>query len=112
MLFRSDEHMGSMTPISSDPDNPLLAFYRNYTRFAVVTHAFRPKQKEFWICLDSQNGVLGYFKYQAPKVMDNAESIDFLGYSQLIEVHPASFSIPDSADVYRLFLCPQQEMEN
>lgn len=106
---RIDTTGGSMKAINSDPGNPLFAFYKNYARFACVTHAFTPKSKEFWVCLDSPNGVLGYFKYKTPKALsDGFVTGTFLGYAQLLEVNPASFSVPDSEDVYRLFLCPRQ----
>lgn len=96
-----------MKIINSDPGNPLFAFYKNYTRFALVTHAFWPKGKEFWICLDSDNGVLGYFHFKTPDL--ETEFTGYPKYFELIGVYPAHASIPDSADVYKLFLCPQRE---
>ena len=65
---------------------------------------------EFWICLDSPNGVLGFFQYRIPfdiVFRKNTLKGDCFGYSQLIGVYPAHASIPGSADVYRLFLSPQ-----
>lgn len=94
-----------MQDIQLDSGNPAFSFWKNYARMAIVTHAFTPKNNEFWICLDSPNGILGFFKYQFPK--NNTKS-DYCGYAQLIEVYPAHATIPSSADVYRLFLCPQQ----
>jgi putative DNA primase/helicase len=101
-----------MEIITIKPGMPLFAFHENYTRLAFVTQAFIPKGDEFWICLDSPSGVLGYFQYKVPPNMDfqrNVIKSAYLGHAELIGVFPSSFSIPDSANVYRLSLCPQQE---
>jgi hypothetical protein len=98
-------------PVYSDPGNPVFAFYENYSRMAIITHAFYPKRKEFWICLDSPNGVIGYFRFKTPPDMDFQRQViksSYLGHAELIGVFPASFSVPRSADVYRLFLRPQK----
>ena len=101
--------MRRMEQITSDAGNPVLGFYRNFTRLAFVTHPIQPEKGEFWICLNSAEGVLGYFKYKAPEGFGSASFTgNCFGYAQLIEVHPAGFLIPDSATVYELFLYPQQ----
>lgn len=93
--------------IQIDDGNPILSFWKNYARMAIVTHAFCPKNNEFWICLDSPGGILGYFKYQIPCNIDFQKSntkTDCFGYAQLVGVYPAHVPVPDSADVHRLLL--------
>lgn len=101
-----------MKALSAINDKPFaLAMFRNYTRLSFITCAFIPKDKEFWICLDTHHGVFGYLRFQTPEDLDFQRDIikaELLGYAELIGVYPAGFSVPDSADVYTLFLPLQQ----
>ena len=101
----------NLKEIKAEPGIPAFAFRPNYSRFVIITHAFQPEKKEFWVRLDSLNGTLGYLKFRMPPMADSLKSMtkeEFLLYAELIEVHPANFSVPGSADVYKLSLSPQQ----
>lgn len=85
--------------VYADPGNPVFAFM--------------PSSKEFYVCLCSESGVLGYFRFRTPKhffyqITPGGPKSDYLGHAELVEIYPADFSVPRSADVYKLSLSPRQ----